>query len=83
MVKPWNNMLFSSMQRHVMIFTVVTESDAFLSASDRLSLIRDLISRPTAYTPETIESECNKLSELNLECNMTNAQILRTAQRGY
>ena len=83
MVKPWDNMLFSSMQRHVMIFTVVTESDAFLSAADRLTLIQDLMSQPIRLDAASIELKCQELADLNLGVNMTNAQVLRTAQRGY
>ena len=79
----WDTMTFSAMQRHVMIFTLVSQSDALLSAADRLTLIQDLMSQPIRHDAASIELKCQELADLNLGVNMTDAQILRSAYRGY
>lgn len=82
-LKALNNMTFSAMRQHIMIFLVVSQSNAFLSGSDRLDLIQDLINQPIKHTPESVSDACHKLADSNLTGNLINSQILRDTGRGY
>lgn len=78
-----NNMTFSALHRYAVIVESVLNSDAFLSTSDRIDLINELLDDSAIHTKSAVDAACVARQELTIGQNMTDAQIVRDAHRGY
>jgi len=73
----WDKLTFSGLQRQVMVFHCVGESNAFLSGGDRMQCVWNLLEMKKKHTPQEIEAYCQEYADNNLQHNMAVATTLR------